>query len=209
MICFQSESEPVPASVDAILSHLTVLSLSHELSDGYDVALDMHTDFAPFWKGRYLSSNVNITVFDENHNPVSVPVGERFVKFKTRKWVYAIRFRTFWLIILSPEAVVSLLLASSLTSPEMRRIRPCKKSRTWSRRSGSRRPSRMSPTSSSSSVICRSRGTTVSTSSSHCKIILKTLFKGRPSSMLSELSTQQRLSSSSAATPTFVTVVSI
>ncbi|EJD02042.1 uncharacterized protein FOMMEDRAFT_20830 [Fomitiporia mediterranea MF3/22] len=63
-----------------------VLSIgNHELSDGYAVALDMHTDFAPFWKGRYLTSNVNITVFDENQNPVSVPIGERFVKFTTRK----------------------------------------------------------------------------------------------------------------------------
>ncbi|KAI5117465.1 hypothetical protein M0805_004068 [Coniferiporia weirii] len=63
-----------------------VLSIgNHELSDGYPVALDMHTNFAPFWKGRYLSSNVNITVFDEKQNPISVPVGERFVKFETRK----------------------------------------------------------------------------------------------------------------------------
>ncbi|KAL5498002.1 hypothetical protein ACEPAH_2933 [Sanghuangporus vaninii] len=58
---------------------------NHELSDGYSVALDMFTDFAPFWKGRYLTSNVNITIFDENQNPVSVPIGERFVKFTTRK----------------------------------------------------------------------------------------------------------------------------
>ncbi|KAH8112346.1 Metallo-dependent phosphatase-like protein [Phellopilus nigrolimitatus] len=63
-----------------------VLSIgNHELSDGYAVALDMYTDFAPFWKGRYLSSNVNITVFDESQNRVSVPIGERFVKFETRK----------------------------------------------------------------------------------------------------------------------------
>ncbi|TDL19499.1 hypothetical protein BD410DRAFT_792116 [Rickenella mellea] len=63
-----------------------VLSIgNHELSDGYAVALDMHTDFAPHWNGRYLSSNVNITVFDKAQNKVSVPVGERFVKFRTRK----------------------------------------------------------------------------------------------------------------------------
>lgn len=43
------------------------------------------TDFAPFWKGRYLTSNVNITIFDEHHQNVSVPIGERFVKFTSRK----------------------------------------------------------------------------------------------------------------------------
>jgi hypothetical protein len=40
----------------------------------------MHNNFAPCFKGRYLSSNVNITI-----NGVSKPVGSRFAKFKTRK----------------------------------------------------------------------------------------------------------------------------
>ncbi|KAK7020432.1 Metallophos domain-containing protein [Favolaschia claudopus] len=46
----------------------------------YDNTLDMHNNFAPRFNGRYLSSNVNITV-----NGVSKPVGSRFAKFKTRK----------------------------------------------------------------------------------------------------------------------------
>ncbi|KAF7332694.1 hypothetical protein MKEN_00152600 [Mycena kentingensis (nom. inval.)] len=45
-----------------------------------DVNLGRH------FEDRYLSSNVNITVFDENNQTVSVPVGRRFRKFKTRKW---------------------------------------------------------------------------------------------------------------------------
>ena len=46
----------------------------------------MYKNFAPHWGGRYLSSNVNITVADPHTGaPVSVPVGSRFTKFKTRK----------------------------------------------------------------------------------------------------------------------------
>lgn len=64
----------------------------------------MHTNFAPQLKGRYLTSNVNITVADKQGNPVSIPLGskciptsihrdpkntrsDRFAKFKTRKYV--------------------------------------------------------------------------------------------------------------------------
>ncbi|KAK7039002.1 hypothetical protein VNI00_010394 [Paramarasmius palmivorus] len=57
---------------------------NHELYI-YNITLDMHQNFAPALNGRYLSSNVNITVVDENNNAVSVPVGNRFAKFKTRK----------------------------------------------------------------------------------------------------------------------------
>ncbi|KAH9485630.1 Secreted protein [Psilocybe cubensis] len=57
---------------------------NHELYI-YANALDMHQNFAPSLKGRYLSSNVNITVLNEKGQVVSVPVGERFAKFKTRK----------------------------------------------------------------------------------------------------------------------------
>ncbi|KAF8655620.1 hypothetical protein AX16_002975 [Volvariella volvacea WC 439] len=57
---------------------------NHELYI-YANALDMHQNFAPRFNGRYLSSNVNITVPDKHGNPVSVPVGNRFTKFKTRK----------------------------------------------------------------------------------------------------------------------------
>ncbi|EEB95700.1 hypothetical protein MPER_05288, partial [Moniliophthora perniciosa FA553] len=57
---------------------------NHELYI-YNITLDMHQNFAPALDGRYLSSNVNITVVDENNNTVSVPVGNRFAKFTTRK----------------------------------------------------------------------------------------------------------------------------
>jgi 2',3'-cyclic-nucleotide 2'-phosphodiesterase (5'-nucleotidase family) len=56
---------------------------NHELYI-YNNTLDMHTNFAPALKGRYLSSNVNITL-EKNGQATSVPVGERFAKFKTRK----------------------------------------------------------------------------------------------------------------------------
>ena len=36
---------------------------------------DRYTNFAPAFKGRYLTSNVNITVFNEEGQVVSVPVG--------------------------------------------------------------------------------------------------------------------------------------
>ena len=35
----------------------------------------MHQNFAPKLNGRYLSSNVNITVPDKDGNPISIPVG--------------------------------------------------------------------------------------------------------------------------------------
>ncbi|KAJ7635196.1 Metallo-dependent phosphatase-like protein [Roridomyces roridus] len=57
---------------------------NHELYK-YENTLDMHRNFAPHFQGRYLSSNVNITVFDVNNKSVSVPVGSRFRKFQTRK----------------------------------------------------------------------------------------------------------------------------
>ncbi|KAK7691826.1 hypothetical protein QCA50_005230 [Cerrena zonata] len=57
---------------------------NHELYI-YANTLDMHKNFVPKLKGRYLSSNVNITLLDEHNNIVNVPVGNRFAKFKTRK----------------------------------------------------------------------------------------------------------------------------
>lgn len=47
---------------------------SHELYI-YANTLDMYQNFVPKMNGRYLSSNVNITVADKDGNPVSVPVG--------------------------------------------------------------------------------------------------------------------------------------
>lgn len=57
---------------------------NHELYV-YDNTFDMYSDFAPHWKGRYLSSNVNITVPDPSNSSqtISVPVGSRYAKFKT------------------------------------------------------------------------------------------------------------------------------
>ncbi|KAJ3797600.1 Metallo-dependent phosphatase-like protein [Lentinula aff. detonsa] len=57
---------------------------NHELYD-YINTWDMYTNFVPALGGKYLSSNVNITVFDVNKNTIDVPVGNRFRKFTTRK----------------------------------------------------------------------------------------------------------------------------
>ncbi|KAF8806633.1 hypothetical protein BYT27DRAFT_7191187 [Phlegmacium glaucopus] len=62
-----------------------VLTVGNHEMEIYPNAFDMFTDFAPAFKGRYLTSNVNITVFDKHGQVVSVPVGSRFAKFKTRK----------------------------------------------------------------------------------------------------------------------------
>ncbi|KAI0031972.1 Metallo-dependent phosphatase-like protein [Vararia minispora EC-137] len=61
-----------------------VASPSHELYI-YNNTLDMYKNFAPKFHGRYLSSNVNITVLDKHGNNVSVPVGSRFARFETTK----------------------------------------------------------------------------------------------------------------------------
>ncbi|KAI5995282.1 Metallo-dependent phosphatase-like protein [Pisolithus orientalis] len=58
---------------------------NHELyvyADTYDIR---YTNFVPQLNGRYLSLNVNITVFNSDGETVSVPVGNRFVKFTTAK----------------------------------------------------------------------------------------------------------------------------
>ncbi|KAF8829441.1 hypothetical protein HHX47_DHR3000938 [Lentinula edodes] len=57
---------------------------NHELYD-YINTWDMYTNFVPALDGKYLSSNVNITVFDAHNNTIDVPVGNRFRKFTTRK----------------------------------------------------------------------------------------------------------------------------
>ncbi|CAE6495700.1 unnamed protein product [Rhizoctonia solani] len=57
---------------------------NHELYQ-YSVSYDMHSNFAPRLNGRYLSSNVNITVQDEQGNSVTKPLGARFAKFTTKQ----------------------------------------------------------------------------------------------------------------------------
>ncbi|KAI6029162.1 Metallo-dependent phosphatase-like protein [Pisolithus microcarpus] len=57
---------------------------NHELYV-YADTYDMYTNFVPQLHGRYLSSNVNITVFSSDGEAVSVPVGNRSVKFTTAK----------------------------------------------------------------------------------------------------------------------------
>jgi hypothetical protein len=49
---------------------------SHELYN-YSITLDMYLNFAPKFPGRYLSSNVNISVSGPNGSVVSVPVGRK------------------------------------------------------------------------------------------------------------------------------------
>ncbi|KAI0692874.1 hypothetical protein C8T65DRAFT_669117 [Cerioporus squamosus] len=51
---------------------------SHELYI-YNNTYDMYKTFAPKLNGRYLSSNVNITVVDEHGKAVSVPVGGKYM----------------------------------------------------------------------------------------------------------------------------------
>ncbi|KAH9039804.1 Metallo-dependent phosphatase-like protein [Lactarius pseudohatsudake] len=81
-----------PGSVDAhdsnkFFSQLPydVLAIGNHELYVYANTLDMHQNFAPKFPGRYLSSNANITIPGPNGSPVSVPVGSRFAKFKTRK----------------------------------------------------------------------------------------------------------------------------
>lgn len=39
------------------------------------------------WNGRYLTSNVNITV-EKDGRAVSVPIADRYAKFETKLWVF-------------------------------------------------------------------------------------------------------------------------
>ncbi|KAF8527014.1 Metallo-dependent phosphatase-like protein [Hysterangium stoloniferum] len=57
---------------------------NHELYK-YEVVHDVYKNFVPKWGGRYLTSNVNITVADENGQPRNIPLGDRFAKFKTAR----------------------------------------------------------------------------------------------------------------------------
>jgi hypothetical protein len=70
MILCPSESEDYATPVCSINKYV----LSHELYI-YANTFDMYANFAPKLNGRYLSSNVNITVFDKHGAKVSVPVG--------------------------------------------------------------------------------------------------------------------------------------
>ena len=60
------------------LRHAGLFLASHSKSGHADLAA-RYTDFAPKFNGRYLTSNVNITVFDENNNVVSVPLGSTWL----------------------------------------------------------------------------------------------------------------------------------
>lgn len=57
---------------------------NHELYK-YSIAYDTYTNFVPAQqKGRYISSNVNISIYDEQQGKnISRPIGDRFVKFNT------------------------------------------------------------------------------------------------------------------------------
>ncbi|KAG2046926.1 hypothetical protein BDR06DRAFT_964508 [Suillus hirtellus] len=81
-----------PGDVDAHESNKFVERLPYDLMTignhelyGYADTYDMYTNFVPHLAGRYLTSNVNITVFDSDSKPESVPVGNRYTKFTTRK----------------------------------------------------------------------------------------------------------------------------
>ena len=55
---------------------MLLTAYSHELYN-YSVTLDMYLNFAPKFPGRYLSSNVNITVGNSNGSVINVPVGSK------------------------------------------------------------------------------------------------------------------------------------
>ncbi|EIW80437.1 hypothetical protein CONPUDRAFT_90659 [Coniophora puteana RWD-64-598 SS2] len=57
---------------------------NHELYE-YADAYDTYINLAPHLNGRYLASNVNITILNEDGEAVSLPMGNRSVKFTTRK----------------------------------------------------------------------------------------------------------------------------
>ncbi|KDQ56355.1 hypothetical protein JAAARDRAFT_132659 [Jaapia argillacea MUCL 33604] len=79
-----------PGSVDAHDSNKFMLELpydvmaigNHELYI-YNNTLDMYQNFVPYRGGRYLSSNVNITIPNSAGQNVSVPVGNQYTKFTT------------------------------------------------------------------------------------------------------------------------------
>ncbi|KAG2341816.1 hypothetical protein BDR05DRAFT_887397 [Suillus weaverae] len=81
-----------PGGVDAYESNKFLERLPYDLMTignhelyVYADTYDMYTNFAPHLAGRYLTSNVNITVFNSAGEPESVPVGSRYAKFTTRK----------------------------------------------------------------------------------------------------------------------------
>ncbi|KAG1787052.1 Metallo-dependent phosphatase-like protein [Suillus plorans] len=81
-----------PGDVDAHESNKFIERLPYDLMTignhelyGYADTYDMYTNFVPHLAGRYLTSNVNITVFNSDGKPESVPVGNRYTKFTTRK----------------------------------------------------------------------------------------------------------------------------
>ncbi|KAG8973651.1 hypothetical protein FRC05_008587 [Tulasnella sp. 425] len=55
---------------------------NHELYK-YPITLDVYKNFAPKWNGRYLTSNVNITMISPSGQVTNVPVGDRYTKFTT------------------------------------------------------------------------------------------------------------------------------
>lgn len=59
-------------------------SISHPQLYHFEVAKDVYENFAPLWEGRYLTSNVNITLPDsKTGQPLSRPIGNRFYSFVT------------------------------------------------------------------------------------------------------------------------------
>ncbi|QRV73839.1 vacuolar protein [Ceratobasidium sp. AG-Ba] len=80
-----SEGHPT-GSVDGHVSSEFLSKLPYDvMTIGKRVALDMHQNLAPRLNGRYLTSNVNITVADKSGNNANVPIGERFIKFQTKQ----------------------------------------------------------------------------------------------------------------------------
>ncbi|KAK1925880.1 putative vacuolar protein [Papiliotrema laurentii] len=78
-----SSSPESAAQADEIFSQLTydILTIGNHELYSYASAKEIY-DHRERWRGRYLTSNVNITVLQDG-NPVSTPIGERYAKFKS------------------------------------------------------------------------------------------------------------------------------
>ncbi|CAD6582218.1 MAG: hypothetical protein TREMPRED_003238 [Tremellales sp. Tagirdzhanova-0007] len=81
-----SSSSASASRAEEIFSMLEydVLTIGNHELYYYGIAKEIY-DHRDRWKGRFLTSNVNITVQAEDGQSISVPVGERFAKFETKQ----------------------------------------------------------------------------------------------------------------------------
>jgi 2',3'-cyclic-nucleotide 2'-phosphodiesterase (5'-nucleotidase family) len=82
-----SSSPEGAARADYIFSQVTydIITIGNHELYSYANAKEIY-DHPERWNGRYLTSNVNITV-EEDGRAVSKPIAERYAKFKTKQCV--------------------------------------------------------------------------------------------------------------------------